>query len=105
MSVPCRMFLPARGNEAAIRPISLPVGGSTRPQVMKYPDDPDVINVGHDVRKLPDMFPVEMVKTAGVPVTRPVVISPKPQAVDDQYDRNMVHIGDDVLDVPDVFSG
>ena len=77
-------MLPVRSDEAAIRPRSLPVGGSTRPQIMQYPDDPDVINVRHEVRKRPNVVVVDMAKTAGVPMTRPVVMNPKPQVVDDQ---------------------
>ena len=80
--------LPARSDDAAIRPRSLPVGGSTRPQIMQYPDEPDVINVQHKVRKRPNVVVVDMVKTAGV---------------DNQNIRNTMDAGGDVLDVPDVF--
>ena len=51
----------------------------TRTHVDNDPDDPDQVDIGRDVRSLPDAVPVMFDRTAAVPLALPVVVQTRPQ--------------------------
>ena len=63
----------------------LTVDVETKPHVDKDPDDPDQLDIGHDVRSLPDTVPALFDMTTAVPLALPVVIQTRPQVGCDPY--------------------
>ena len=51
----------------------------TKPHVDNDPDDPDQLDIGRNVRGLPDTVPAMLDMTAAVPLAMPVVIQTRPQ--------------------------
>ena len=51
----------------------------TRPHVDNNPDDPDQVDIGRDVRSLPDAVTAMLDRTAAVPLALPVVVQTRPQ--------------------------
>ena len=76
----------------------------TKPHVDNDPDVPDQVDIGRDVRGLPDEVPARLDMTAAVPLAMPVVVQSRPQVSCDPALPLPVYKGHESLmeDSPDV---
>ena len=99
--VPDGMDLMVCERDRGLSRSEMTVDVETRPQVDNDPAEPDLVDVGLNVRNLPDAFPAIFDNMAVVPMTLPVDVETRPQVDSDPDNLDLVDIRHNVQSLPD----